>query len=62
MVQSMLSLANIDEISSSPKKCLHGHEIRKSEDRVRRIATVLKEDFVNPFSDPPNKQNLYRLA
>ena len=48
MVQSMLSLVDIDEISSNPRKCLRDHEIRKSEDRVRRIATVLKEDFVNP--------------
>ena len=62
MLQSMLSLADIDEISSYPRKCLRDHEIRKSEDRVRRIATVLKEDFVNPFSDLPNKQNLYNLA
>ena len=62
MVQSMLSLADIDEIFSSPRKCLRDHEIRKSEDRVRRIAIVLKEDFVNPFSDLANKQNLYTLA
>ena len=62
MVQSMLSLADIDEISCNPRKCLRDHEIRKSEDRVRRIATVLKEDFVNPFSDLPNKRNLYSLA
>ena len=62
MVQSMLSLADIDEISSNPRKCLRDHEIRKSEDRVRRIATVLKEDFVHPFSDLPNKRNLYNLA
>ena len=58
----MLSLADIDEISSNPRKCLRDHEIRKSEDRARRIATVLKEDFVNPFSDLPNKRNLYNLA
>ena len=57
----MLSLADIDEISSNPTKCLCDHKIRKSEDRDRRIATVLKEDFVNPFSDK-NKQNLYHLA
>ena len=62
MVQSMLSLADIDEISSNPRKCLRDHEIKKSEDRVRRIATVLKEDFVDPFSDLPNKRNLYNLA
>ena len=55
MVQSMLSLSDIDEISSNPRKCLRDHEIRKSEDRVRRIATVLKDDFVNLFSDLPNK-------
>ena len=61
MVQSMLSLTDIDEISSNPRKCLR-HEIRKSEDRVRRIATVLKKDFVNPFSDLPSKRNLYNLA
>ena len=59
MVQSMLSL---DDISSSPRKCLHDHEIRKSEDQVRRIATLLKEDFVNPLSDLLNKQNVYNLA
>ena len=58
----MLSLADIDEISSNPRRCLCDHEIRKSEDRIRRIATVLKEDFVNTFSDLPNKQNLYNLA
>ena len=58
MVQSMLFLVDIDEISSNPRKCLRDQEIRKSEDRVRRIFTVLKEDFVNPFSDLPNKQNL----
>ena len=46
MVQSMLSLADIDEISSNPRKCLRDREIKKSEDRVRRTATVLKEDFV----------------
>ena len=62
IVQSMLSLSDINEISSNPRKCLRDHEIRKSEDRVRRIATVLKEDFVNPFSDLPNKRNLYNLA
>ena len=62
MVQSMLSLADIDEISSNPRKCLRDHEIRKSEDQVRRIATVLTDDFVNPFSDLPNKRNLYNLA
>ena len=58
----MLSLADIDEISSNPTKCLRDHEIRKSEERDRRIATVLKEDFVNSFSDLPNKRNLYNLA
>ena len=62
MVQSMLSLADIDEIASNPRKCLRDNEIRKAEDRVTRIARVLKEDFVNPFSDLPNKQNLYNLA
>ena len=56
------SLADIDEISSNPRRCLCDHEIRKSEDRIRRISTVLKEDFVNTFSDLPNKQNLYNLA
>ena len=61
-IMSMLFLVDIDEISSNPRKCLRDQEIRKSEDRVRRIATVLKEDFVNPFSDLPNKQNLYNLA
>ena len=54
--------ADIDKISSNPRKCLRDHEIRKSEDRVRRIATVLKEDFANPCSDLPNKRNLYNLA
>ena len=58
----MLSVTDIDEISCNPRNCLGDHEIRKSEDRVRRIATVLKEDFVNPFSDLPNKRNLYNLA
>ena len=53
---------DIDEISSNPRKCLRDHEIRKSEDRDRRIATVLKEDFVNPFNDLPNIRNLYNLA
>ena len=62
MVQSMLSLADINEISSNPRKRLRDHEIRKSEDRVRRIAIVLKEDIVNPLSDLPNKRNLYNLA
>ena len=56
------SLVDIDKISSNQRKCLRDHEIRKSEDRVRKIATVLKEDFVNPFSDLPNKLNVYDLV
>ena len=64
MVQPMLSLADIDEIffHFNRRKCVLNNEIRKSEDQVRRIATLLKEDFVNPLSDLSNKQNLYNIA
>ena len=61
MVQSMLSRADIDEISSNPRKWLRDHELRKSEGWLKRIVTVLKEDFVNLCSDVPNKQNLYNI-
>ena len=45
MVQSMLSLADIDKISSSPRKCSCGHAIRTSEDRVRKISHSLDGRF-----------------
>ena len=43
MVDSLLSLADLDKVSSDPRKCLREREIRKSEERVTKLMQVMKE-------------------
>ena len=49
MVDSLLSLAEIDKTANNPRKCLRATEIKKSEERVLKVVEALKEDFINPF-------------
>ena len=37
MVDSLLSLAEIDKTASNPRKCLRATEIKKSEERVMKV-------------------------
>lgn len=62
MVDSLLSLVDLDKVSSDPRKCLREREIRKSEERVTRLMQVMKEDFINPFDANIDKQELFNLA
>ena len=62
MVDKLRSLAQIDSVDSNPRKCLREKEMVKSEDRVRRIVTVLKDDFLDPFSDAMDQSRLFNLA
>ncbi|XP_065064905.1 uncharacterized protein LOC135691081 [Rhopilema esculentum] len=62
MVESLLSLADLDNFSSDPRKCLREREIRKSEERVTKLMQVMKEDFINPFDANIDQQKLFNLA
>lgn len=62
MVDKLRSLAQIDSVDSNPRKCLREREMVKSEDRVRRIITVLKDDFLDPFSDAIDQRKLFNLT
>ena len=62
MVDKLRSLAQIDSVDSNPRKCLREKEMVKSEDRVRRMVTVLKDDFLDPFSDAMDQSRLFNLA
>ena len=62
MVDSLLSLAYLDNVSSDPRKCLREGEIRKSEERVTKLMQVMKENFINPFNANIDQQKLFNLA
>ena len=62
MVDKLRSLAQIDSVDSNPHKCLREKEMVKSEDRVTRIVTILKDDCLDPFSDAINQSRLFNFA
>ena len=62
MVDKLQSLAQIDSVDSNPRKCLREKEMVKSEGPVRRIAIVLKDDFLDPFSGAIDQSRLFNLA
>ena len=62
MVDSLLSLAEIDKTASNPRKCLRATEIKKSEERVMKVVEALKEDFINPFDSALDRQKLFNLV
>ena len=46
----------------STRKCLRETEIIKSENRVSKITSILRDTFVNPFSSDLEKDKLYNIA
>ncbi len=45
-----------------PRKCLRSSAIIKSENNVKGIVNVLKNDFINPFSADLDHYKLYNFA
>ncbi len=62
LVDKLCSLAQIDSVESNPRKGLQEREMVKSEGRVQRIVAVLKDDFMNPFSEVISPSQLFNLA
>ena len=62
IVESLMSMSDLDKVSSNPRKCLRPHEIKKSEEKVSKILQVMTEDFLSPFSPDLDKTKLYNLA
>ena len=58
----LFKLVNMDKDTMEPRKCLRPTEIQKSERAVKKIMDVLKNTFVNPFSDDLDKEKLYNLS
>ena len=61
-VNSLKTAAGLDNASSNPRKCLRESEISKSENRVRKIVEIMKEDFSNPFDPALDSDKLYNLV
>ena len=62
MVNGLRRETDLDSTSTNPCKCQRESEIRKSEERVRKIMKILKEDFLNPFDANIDPDRLYNLA
>ncbi len=62
MVESLLHLAEIDKTSSNPRKCLRETQMKKSGEKVQKIIKVMKEVFINPFSEDLDKNKLFNLS
>ena len=62
IVESLQSLADVDKATTNPRKYLRVKQVQKSEEHVKEVIKVMKEAFVNPFSEELNKDNLFNLA
>ena len=62
MVDDLRSLAELENMAVNPRKCLREREIKKSEEKVGKIVSIMKEDFINPFADNIDRDRLYNLA
>ena len=48
--------------STNQRKMLHPKEIEQSDLMVEEVVKVLKETFLNPFSDDLDKKQLYNIV
>ena len=61
-VDALLNQAGLNNAQNKPRKCLRSSAIIKSENNVKSIVNVLKNDFINPFSADSDHDKLYNLA
>ena len=52
----------MNKVQNNTRKCLRHSQIRKSEDNVKTIMNVLRNDFIDPFSTDLDSDKLYNLA
>ena len=62
MVESLLCLAEIGKPSTNPRNCLRETQMKKSEEKVQKIIKVMKDVFLNPFSEDLEKDKLFNLS
>ena len=60
--EGMLELTGLQSSQKDPTKSCRKSEIRKSKERVQNLLGVLKEEFVNPFSNDLDKSKLFNLS
>lgn len=61
MVDSLLSLAKIDNKANNPRKFSGAREIKQSEERVRKIIEARMQDLINLFHNAMDKQQFSNL-
>ena len=61
-VDALLNQAGLNNAQNKPRKCLRSSAIIKSENNVKSIVNVLKNDFIDPFSADLDHDKLYNLA
>ncbi|XP_046854152.1 uncharacterized protein LOC124447292 [Xenia sp. Carnegie-2017] len=61
-VDALLNQAGVNKVQNNPRKCLRRSQITKSENNVKAIINVLKNDFIDPFSTDLDHDKLYNLA
>ena len=61
-VDALLNQAGLNNAQNKPRKCLRNSAIIKSENNVKGIVNVLKNDFIDPFSGDLDQDKLYNLA
>ena len=61
-VDALLHQAGLNNAQNKPRKCLRSSAIIKSENSVKSIVDVLKNDFIDPFSADLDHDKLYNLA
>jgi hypothetical protein len=61
-VDALLNQAGLNNAQNKPRKCLRNSAIIKSENNVKGIVNVLKNDFIDPFSGDLDHDKLYNLA
>ena len=61
-VNGLRNDTGLDKATNNPRKCLREVEIKKSEERVQKIAYILENQFINPFSTDLERDELYNLA
>ena len=61
-VDALLNQAGLNNAQNKPRKCLRSSAIIKSENNVKSIVNVLKNDFIDRFSADLDHDKLYNLA
>ena len=61
-VSAVKELTGLCGSMENPRKCLQKGQITKHEKAVQNIIKVFKEDFVNPFSEDLNRDELFNVA